>query len=121
MRWLPAAHPLMALNDRLSFRATAASDPLQTVSRLSTWRSFARLLHCLVDAQYDQVRNLHAEPKRWVRVIAPVSATLNSGGDHMSTHFPSDRPVAEPRQQSLGRRIRRFAETVGIALLDFAA
>ena len=50
-----------------------------------------------------------------------VESWLNSGGDHMSTHFPMDRPVAEPGQQSLGRRIRRFAETVGIALFDFAA
>lgn len=50
-----------------------------------------------------------------------VESWLNSGGDHMSTHLPSDRPVAEPGQQSLGRRIRRFAETVRIALFDFAA
>jgi hypothetical protein len=39
----------------------------------------------------------------------------------MSTHLPGNRPVAESGQQGLGRRIRRFTETAGIALFDFVA
>ena len=33
----------------------------------------------------------------------------------------NDAPVTETRQQSLGRRVRRFAETAGVAFFDFAA
>src|SRR6185436_7973217 len=57
----------------------------------------------------------------WTVRSVSCSACLNSGGDHMSTHLPGDWPVPELGQQSLGRHIRRFAETIGIALFDFVA
>ena len=42
----------------------------------SPLQTFISLVDYLGDAHRDHLRNLHAEPKRWMRVTAPVAAAL---------------------------------------------